>query len=98
MLQDLAKCHTASATATALMLKNILDVLAAVSTHLSTISVYMAEIKTTRETFYKYSMRVFVVVFFAQLAIIGLLLKELNVEGADAVRKVGTSAVISVLK
>ena len=95
-LRDLAKCHTESATATSLMLKNIFEVLTVMSKSISQTELYMAQVKEARESFYRYATKGFVVVFFALLAIIALLLKELNVKGADAVKQVGDAGLSTV--
>jgi hypothetical protein len=91
ILSDLVKVHTESATTTSLLLKGMADVMSTIASKLERIEAFMIEIKTTRENFNKYAVKIFIVVFFAQLAIIGMLLKELNVKGADAIKQVGTS-------
>ena len=98
VLTDLVKTHTESAATTSLMLKGMADVMSTVALALGRIEAFVIEIKTTRENFNKYAVRIFIVVFFAQLAIIGLLLKELNVKGADAIRQVGTTGMQQVPK
>jgi hypothetical protein len=89
LLHDIVKSHAESATATKLLLKNIFEVLTAMAVPIGDIRTFMTELKTERDTFYRSTVKVFLVVFFAQLVIIGLLLKELNVKGADAVLNTG---------
>ena len=96
MLRDMAKSHTESATATALMLKNIFDVMSVISISIKSTETYMQQMKTAREAFYAYSTKAFIVVFFALLGIIALLLKELNVKGADAIQQVSKTAVSAI--
>jgi len=96
MLRDMAKSHTESATATALMLKNIFDVLSVMSSSIKNTETAMVQMKTARDSFYANTAKAFVVVFFALLAIIALLLKELNVKGADAIQQVSKTAISAV--
>ena len=96
MLRDMAKSHTESATATALMLKNIFDVMSVMSTSLKATETCMVQMKTGREAFYNYAGKAFVVIFFALLGIIALLLKELNVKGADAIQQISKTAVTAI--
>lgn len=93
LISDLIKGHTESATSTKLLLKNISDVLAVMCLRLVTIEDFMKEIRSTRETFYKYTVRTFITIFLVQTIIIGLLLKELNVKGADAIKAVGSTII-----
>ena len=89
LLHDIVKGHAESATATKLLLKNVFDVLTAMAVPIGEIRTFMTQLKTQQDAFQRNTVKVFIVVFFAQLIIIGLLLKELNVKGADAVTNVG---------
>ena len=96
-LRDLLRTHAESATATALTLRNIHDVMSAISISIKATETYMLQMKTAREVFYAYASKAFLVVVFSLMGIIALLLKELNVEGADAVQQVSKTAV-SIIK
>ena len=93
ILTDLVRTHTESAATTSLMLKGMADVMHTVAESLARIEAFMLEIRTTRDSFNKYAVKIFLVVFFAQLVIIGMLLHELNIKGADIIQQVGTSGV-----
>lgn len=91
LMIELVKGHTESATATKILLENIGDVLSTMCERLTEIENFIKDIQISRKSFYKYTVRTFLVIFAAQTIIIGLLLKRLNVEGADVIKAVGST-------
>lgn len=98
VLTELVRCHTESATTTKLLLKAMGELLAAMSAELKLIREFVAKLQVERDAFYRTAVKVFIVIFFAQVAIIGLLLRELNMKGADAIHDIGNVGIQRAVK